>query len=108
MSEDERYIEILATLNRLEVNWTKTAQRFEDYKESRVELPKNIQEIQKAIATCQQACNYKSEISSEYRKKVDFLMLWSGRAMALLFAIGIINMILIALGRLIDIEYTMK
>ena len=106
MNDD--YSEILAAIRRLEVEFTKTAQSFADYKEARKDLPEKIRELQEKTAKCGQACEYQKSESRGYFKKVDFLMTWYGRGAALIFAFQILIAGMVLLGRIIDIEYTLK
>jgi hypothetical protein len=108
MNDDTQYVEILAALNRLEIAQVKTFQNYEDYKAARKDIPKDIQDLKDRTSKCSIECVHHTTETKTYFRKVDFLMTWYGRAAALLFAFQILIAIMVLLGRIIDIEYTMK
>jgi hypothetical protein len=108
MNGNQEYNEILSTLNRLEIQQTKQGQRFEDYMDARKDIPKELQIVKDQTARCHLECDHHTTETKSYFKKVDFLMTWYGRAAALLFAFQILIAIMVLLGRIVDVEYTMK
>jgi hypothetical protein len=125
MDEGNQYAEILSKLGSLQAQMEeqkkamdivcsfkdtalKTFQNFEDYKESRKNLPAAIDALEKRTAKCNLECEHHTGETKSYFKKVDFLMTWYGRAAALIFAITVLNTILVLLGRVIDFQYTVR
>lgn len=105
MNGDQQYTEILAAINRLELSLTRTTQNYEDYKESRKDIPRDIQDLKEKTAKCNIECRHHTEKTEVYFKKVDFLMTWYGRASALIVAFQVLILILVAVGRYIDVEF---
>jgi hypothetical protein len=125
MDEGNQYMEILSKLGSLQAQMEeqkksmdivcsfkdtalRTFQNFEDYKESRKTLPAAIDALEKRTAKCNLECEHHTGETKSYFKKVDFLMTWYGRGAAIIFAFQILIALMVLLGRIIDIEYTLK
>ncbi|MFA7164606.1 MAG: hypothetical protein WC124_02000 [Desulfoplanes sp.] len=108
MDDDQRYTEILAAINRLEVAFTKNAQNFEDYKENRSWIASELLALKSKMERCNIECDHQKKENRSYFKKTDFLMTWYGRAAAGIFAFQALIAIMVLVGRVVDLQYTVK
>ena len=85
-----------------------TLQTCKNYMEARADLPEKISNQEKEIERLKEELRRDELTNAESRKKTDFLMVWFWKISGAVLVIGVINMILIALGRFVDIEYVLK
>jgi hypothetical protein len=69
---------------------TTTCQRFEDYREARKNLPKEVSDLNQRVVTCQSNCQNRTEDTESYFKKTDYLMAWSYKIAGVVIAVNII------------------
>jgi len=85
-----------------------TLQTCKDYMEARADLPDKILNQEKEIERLKEDLKTEKAANVESRKKTDFLMVWFWKISGAVLLIGIINVLLVALGRFIDVEYVLK
>ncbi|MCK9458846.1 MAG: hypothetical protein M0R80_04340 [Proteobacteria bacterium] len=85
-----------------------TLQTCKNYMEARADLPEKISNQEKEIERLKEDLKTEKDANAESRKKTDFLMVWFWKISGAVLLIGIINVLLVALGRFIDVEYVLK
>jgi DNA repair ATPase RecN len=83
-------------------------QRVNDYMSSREDLPDEITMLKMAHQQLKDKTESDEKLNADSRKKTDFLMVWAWKISGAIIVLGIINTILIALGRYVDIEYILR
>ena len=85
-----------------------TLQTFKDYMEKRADLPDKISNQEKELEKIKDELKVEKEANAESRKKTEFLMVWFWKISGAVLLLGIINILLVALGNFIDIQYVLK
>jgi predicted RNase H-like nuclease (RuvC/YqgF family) len=85
-----------------------TLQTCKDYMEKRADLPDKISNQEKEIEKLKEEVKREKDANIESRKKTDFLMVWFWKISGAVLLIGIINVLLVALSRFVDVEYVLK
>jgi predicted RNase H-like nuclease (RuvC/YqgF family) len=85
-----------------------TLQTCKNYMEARADLPEKISDQGKEIERLKEDLRTEKSANVESRKRTDFLMVWFWKISGAVLLIGIINVLLVAIGRFIDIEYVLK
>jgi hypothetical protein len=85
-----------------------TLQTCKLYMEARADLPDKISYLEVENEKLKEDLKTEKAANLESRKKTDFLMVWFWKISGAVLLIGIINVLLVALGRFIDVEYVLK
>jgi hypothetical protein len=85
-----------------------TLQTCKLYMEARADLPDKISNLEIENERLKEDLKTEKAANLESRRKTDFLMVWFWKISGAVLIIGVINMVLIAVGRFVDIEYVLK